>query len=187
VGAIKDDAAWEAAFDFVIRNEGTALSENHNDPGGTTKFGISQKQYPNLDIKSLTLEQAKEIYYSDYWIPSRAGLINNIPIACKYFDFYVNAGPDDAGIVLQQAINFFIPNKVREDGLVGRKTIEALNELLSARPKHTLHFLLAYAARQWDKYYRLVSARSQLSAFAFGWTARAFRIPIGLTEPNSNP
>lgn len=40
--------------------------------GGETKYGISKKQYPNIDIKNLTIEQAKDIMYRDYWVKSGA-------------------------------------------------------------------------------------------------------------------
>lgn len=37
-----------------------------NDPGGKTKYGISQKAYPALNIKALTLNEVKKIYFRDY-------------------------------------------------------------------------------------------------------------------------
>jgi lysozyme family protein len=55
--------AWETAIAFVLRMEGGTTVENDpHDPGGMTKFGISHKAFPDLDIANLTLEQAKEIY-----------------------------------------------------------------------------------------------------------------------------
>ena len=33
-----------------------------------TKFGISAMSYPSLNIKQLTIEQAKDIYYHDFWL-----------------------------------------------------------------------------------------------------------------------
>ena len=32
-----------------------------------TKFGISAARYPFLDIKNLTLAEAKDIYFDDFW------------------------------------------------------------------------------------------------------------------------
>jgi lysozyme family protein len=37
------------------------------DPGGETKYGISKRTYPHLDIKNLTLDDAKWLYSKDYW------------------------------------------------------------------------------------------------------------------------
>ena len=58
---------FDKAFEFTIGVEGGYVNDP-SDPGGETKFGVSKKSYPNLDIKNLTITQAKEIYYKDYWI-----------------------------------------------------------------------------------------------------------------------
>lgn len=56
----------DKALKFTLKWEGGYV--NHpNDPGGETKFGISKRQYPHLDIGSLTLEDAIAIYRKDYW------------------------------------------------------------------------------------------------------------------------
>ena len=57
---------FDRAFRFLIGEEGGYSADPH-DPGGETKFGISKRAYPQLDIKSLTLDQAKAIYRRDYW------------------------------------------------------------------------------------------------------------------------
>jgi len=58
---------WQIAIDFVIKMEGEEYENDSKDTGGETKFGISKRAYPNLDIKNLTKEQAVEIYKKDYW------------------------------------------------------------------------------------------------------------------------
>lgn len=65
-----DDLFWRCIA-FVFESEG-GLSEDPNDKGGTTKYGISQRAYPNLDIKNLTRQQAELIYRADYWHASGA-------------------------------------------------------------------------------------------------------------------
>ena len=37
------------------------------DPGGETKFGISKRAHPDLDIANLTRDQAGAVYRRDYW------------------------------------------------------------------------------------------------------------------------
>lgn len=57
---------FDSAIGDVLRAEGGYV----NDPvdrGGATKYGISQKAYPKLDIANLTEAQAREIYKRDYW------------------------------------------------------------------------------------------------------------------------
>jgi len=53
--------AFEVALNFVLKWEGGYVNDPR-DSGGETKFGISKKAYPNLDIKNLTQQQAGEIY-----------------------------------------------------------------------------------------------------------------------------
>ena len=60
------DLIWNKAFDMVIGNEGGYVNDPY-DKGRETKYGISKKQYPHVDIPSLTLEQARDIYHKDYW------------------------------------------------------------------------------------------------------------------------
>ena len=82
---------FEKAFERVIGHE-AGYTTGRGDPGGETKYGISKRQYPHLDIKNLTLEQAKQIYKRDYWdkIPKE------LPPYIKFqvFDFAVNHAPE---------------------------------------------------------------------------------------------
>lgn len=57
---------FERAFKLIIGEEGGYVNDPL-DPGGETKFGISKRAYPNVDIRNLTLEMAKAIYKRDYW------------------------------------------------------------------------------------------------------------------------
>lgn len=61
---VPTDDLFARCIAFVFESEG-GLSEDPNDKGGTTKFGISQRAYPNVDIKNLTRQQAELIYRSD--------------------------------------------------------------------------------------------------------------------------
>lgn len=81
---------FDRAVDFVLEREG-GLSEDPNDPGGLTKYGISQKAYPNLDIKNLTIDDAKKIYYEDYWLKSGCNELN-FPFDIIVFDTSVHCG-----------------------------------------------------------------------------------------------
>ncbi|MBK8754113.1 MAG: hypothetical protein IPL99_21800 [Candidatus Competibacteraceae bacterium] len=52
----------------ILAEEGR-LSNDPHDPGGLTKYGISHRSYPNLNIAGLTLADAEGIYHRDYWLP----------------------------------------------------------------------------------------------------------------------
>ena len=61
------------------------------DPGGETKWGISRRFHPTVDVKNLTQEEAADIYYSEYWVPSGACLAD-FPNCVAILDTAVNDG-----------------------------------------------------------------------------------------------
>lgn len=74
---------WQRSRAFVRKWEGdyqNVENDSGNWTGGAvgvgelkgTKYGISAASYPHLDIKNLTIEQADEIYFRDYWQASGA-------------------------------------------------------------------------------------------------------------------
>jgi lysozyme family protein len=56
-----------------------------------TKYGISAMTYPDLDIRNLTLDQAKAIYKRDWWDRINADDLHPA-IVFQVWDFAVNAG-----------------------------------------------------------------------------------------------
>lgn len=100
--------AFERAVAFVLQQEG-GLSTDPNDPGNYTggrfvgtKYGISARSYPNLDIANLTLDEAKEIYQRDYWQASGADKLP-WPLSLTVLDFAVNAGVGAAHQALKES------------------------------------------------------------------------------------
>jgi lysozyme family protein len=81
---------FDTAFNLVVGIEG-GYSNDPADPGGETKFGISKRAYPQVDIANLTLEQAKAIYLRDYWHLCKC---DELPadMALLVFDAAVNQG-----------------------------------------------------------------------------------------------
>lgn len=61
--------AFEVAVTFTLSREGGYVVDT---TGGETNFGISKRSHPNVDIKNLTIDLAKEIYYEEYWLGSQA-------------------------------------------------------------------------------------------------------------------
>jgi hypothetical protein len=81
---------FEKALAFVLRWEGGYSNDPH-DPGGETKFGISKRSYPDVNIKDLTRESAAQLYRRDYW--SVMGCDQRLPdIGLVVFDSAVNCG-----------------------------------------------------------------------------------------------
>ena len=150
---------FEKAFKYVIYNEGGYVNDP-SDLGGETKYGISKRSYPHLDIKNLTLEQAKKIYLCDYWLKGKFEQISDDTLATQLFDLSVNLGIKAETIVLQRALR---------DGLLGPITLSATN---NADPQALLAAMKSEAAG----YYRLIAARNpQQQKFLSGWLRRAYR------------
>lgn len=124
---------FDLAFERVVGHEG-GFGADPKDRGNWTtgiigqgalrgtKFGISAMSYPDLDIKNLTLEQAKAIYKRDFWDRAKGDQYDTA-IAYQLFDIAVNNGNGNAVRMLQRAAG------VADDGQVGALTIAAVKSL----------------------------------------------------------
>lgn len=61
------------------------------DPGGETKFGISKRAHPGIDIKGLTLPQALHIYRAEYWDANNLDSVA-YPYSCACLDSFIQHG-----------------------------------------------------------------------------------------------
>ena len=111
-------SAFDSIIEMILKHEGGYV-DHPTDPGGRTKYGISQRAYPDLDIKNLTIEEAKEIYRDDYWCRIKG---DDLPagVACAVMDYAVNSGISRASKALQAACG--IKNG---DGIIGPHTLSA--------------------------------------------------------------
>jgi lysozyme family protein len=111
---------FDRAFLLVLGYEG-GYGIDTRDSGGETKYGISKAQYPNLDIKNLTIDDAKAIYRSDYWHAFHCGEIP-WPLGFAFFDSVVQFAPRNPIRWLQGAVGAVV------DGVLGPRTIQVVNE-----------------------------------------------------------
>ena len=81
---------FDKAVKFTLKWEGGYSNDPH-DSGGETNFGISKRSYPDLDISKLTLKQAKEIYYQNYWLKAGCDELP-YPFNICVFNCAVNCG-----------------------------------------------------------------------------------------------
>ena len=154
---------FDKIIEVVLHHEGGYVNDPQ-DPGGETNFGIAKRIHPDVDIKNLTKEGAKEIYYQDYWMKNR---VPQLPDNLKhiYFDMCVNQGRGRAVKILQRAANAKGAN-LKVDGGLGPKTIGALKNVELDRVR-------AYRI----KYYAdLVTRKPDLEKFYFGWFRRGLEV-----------
>lgn len=126
---------FDTAFDRLIGHEGKYVNDPR-DNGGETQWGISKRSYPAVDIKNLTLQGAKAIYYRDFWLPLADA---HAAVKFQVFDFAVNGGLSTGLRKLQSAIG------VADDGHWGphsAKTLQTfeLNDVLLRFNKERLRF-----------------------------------------------
>lgn len=157
---------FDKAFDVLIGHEG-GYTDDRRDPGNWTggkvgsgalkgtKFGIAANTYGQLDIKNLTVAQAKEIYRRDFWDRMQ---LQRLPPEVRFdlFDAAVNSGVGRANRFLQAAVG------VKQDGIVGPVTLAAANKMLPLEldKKINGHRLL------------FMASLSVWPSFARGWARR---------------
>lgn len=116
---------FDEAFSVLMRHEG-GLVDDPNDPGGETKYGVSKRAYPALDIASLTLDQAAAIYRRDYWGPAGCDAVPDA-LRMDLFDMAVNSGVKASVRCLQRAAG------EAADGILGPKTLQAIQSMPATR------------------------------------------------------
>lgn len=140
---------------------------NVHDLGGWTNSGITLDTWKRLgydndgdghrdlaDLRAMTYEQWYSIIKQGYWDRAQADSMLNQSVANMIVDFMITSG--GAPRVVQRTVG------VRADGIIGPRTIAAIN----AQPADILFSRLASARLH---YYRRLPAWSQ---FGNGWTRR---------------
>jgi len=153
---------FKDAVKIVLKHEGGYV-DDPVDPGGETNMGISKKAYPFLDIKNLTIKQASDIYFKDYWLKAK---VSKVPgeLSMIYFDMVVKMGRSRAVKILQEAITAK-GVKTTVDGGIGPQTIS--NALKSGlEPERLRSYRVKY-------YADLVNRKPKLGKYWYGWYRRA--------------
>lgn len=164
------------AFDRLISHEG-GYSDDPRDSGNWTggapgvgqlkgtKFGIAASSYGYLDIKNLTIEDAKAIYQRDFWDACGDA---HPAIKFQLFDASVNHGRSNAIRFLQRAV------KVADDGEWGVISQTALNQM---DPNDVLLRFLAYRLKFW-------ASLQKFDIYGRGWTNRGAENLLYAAEDN---
>lgn len=173
-------AAFERALDFVLRWEGGFVNDP-DDPGGATNMGVTQATYDRwrnrkgkhwADVRQITHEEVRQIYFEDYWTPV---VRPRWPgrIATVLFDTAINMGPRRGIKILQEAINRVLDGTALIcDGISGRQTEQAMRECLSQGPGLIDRLLDAYLDIRRGVYHAIVERRPSSRKFLRGWLNR---------------
>jgi len=156
---------FDEIIEVLLEHEGGYVNDP-TDLGGETKYGITKRFYPDVDIKNLTKEQAKEIYKKDYWVKNKVPQLPN-NLKHIYFDMCINQGRGTAVKVLQRAVNAK-GGDLKVDGGFGPKTIEAINKYNLSADRVRCYRL--------KHYYDLVNRKPEQEKFLFGWFRRTIEV-----------
>lgn len=151
------DQDLHRAFEVVVGIEGGYVNDP-KDPGGETKWGISKRAYPALDIKNLTRQEAEGIYLRDYWLKCKCDQLK-WPLNLFLFDSAVNQGHDAAIKMLQKALG------VAQDGMIGPIT---LGKAKLAGPEQIAMFMSYRALRY--------TGTRNFDRYGTGWFKRMFLV-----------
>ena len=160
---------FDKAFEYTMKWEGGAACTNDpDDPGGLTKWGISKRSHPDIDIENLTEEAAKTLYALGYWGGINGNLLaeKSERVAIKVFDAGVNMGTVRAVRFLQEILNGLLDEKVAVDGRLGPRTLEAVSMVDEEE-------LLDHYVIRLEMYYTKLDKPKYIK----GWLRRARALP----------
>lgn len=193
---------FAAAVENVLNVEGGYVN-HPNDPGGPTKRGISLRflkaegkldldgdgildfdldfdgDLDGADIRKLTPQDARVLYFRCFW--DRLGLdALPRPLGEMVFDQSVNGGRAAGVKLLQRAINSCLrrggntaPLPIVEDGILGTRTIQAMNWIIHWARLGTPALAMAYRDAAARRYVELADRNPKLRVFLNGWLRRA--------------
>ncbi len=151
---------FENAVTMIMKIEGGYVCDPL-DPGGATKWGISHKSFPEINIATLTDEQARSLYFTHYWIPGKCALVPE-RLRLIYFDMCVLHGIPAAVRTLQTALNG-AGYRIDIDGIIGDETLSVAVHL---EPERLRSYRVLRIAN-------IVSNRPSMEKFWYGWYKRA--------------
>jgi lysozyme family protein len=177
-------SSFGPAIAVVLRHEGGWV-DDPDDLGGETNYGISSliikrenisPAYLGLNpdtqgqrgwLRPLSVEAASRVYERLFWDRYGYKAILDQTVATKVFDCAVNCGPARAHAMAQRAAAVVSGAQVTADGIMGPKTIAAINACQPAA------FVAAFAQQMRNHYEAIIQARPQNAKFRANWLRRA--------------
>jgi lysozyme family protein len=165
------DVFYSKILPLTLIFEG-GFTDNPKDRGGRTNFGITQRVYDgyrrgkNLsynDVKDISMEEVREIYYKDYYMPSKCSEMPE-KISVVVFDTAVNSGVGRSIKTLQQAIGCKI------DGSMGPETLLRFKDYLKNHDQ--MAFINSFTKIRDNFYHAIVERDFTQNIFLKGWLRR---------------
>ncbi len=153
---------FDRAMEFTLRWEGGYV--NHpTDPGGETNFGIAKRSHPDVDIKNLTEELAKDIYREKYWDKVHGDDLAPA-VALAVMDYAVNSGTSRSAKTLQKVVGAGV------DGAIGPNTLKKVAVAVEKDGENSV--AQAVVMERVGFLCRLVKNKPEMIVFLHGWMKR---------------
>lgn len=159
--------AFQHAVAVVLEHEGSEYTNDADDSGGPTKYGITLEDLREndpaataQDVQNLTEDQAKVIYYKKYWLGPNIDLLPTGPLQLCVFDQGVLLGPKKAIEILQGSLD------VAADGIIGPITLGEIGHFKDG------HIAIEFLCNTQNHFIDIVVGRPSQIKFLKGWLAR---------------
>lgn len=167
---------FDQSFAFLLIDEG-GFSNNPNDSGGATNWGITQYDLAKFlgrpvtidEVKSMSQATAKSIYQAYYWDPLGLDRITLYAKACAIFDIAVVCGLGVGSRLAQEACNMSGAGLVI-DGHLGPLSAGAIN----GAPN--MAFIRDISEILEARFNAIAERNPNDQVFLKGWIARARRL-----------
>lgn len=154
---------------FTLQQEG-GFSDDPNDPGGATNYGITLQTLRNYtgnalltadDIRNIGMDTVRAIYQANYWQRMRCDALP-AGVDLMVFDSGMNIGTGRSAEMLQEAAGL---SGADVDGAIGPQTLAAVARVAPAA-------MIGDLADRQRAYYRSLAT---FPTFGRGWLARVDR------------
>lgn len=156
-------ADFDLAVRKVLAREGGAkVNRDPDDRGGVTKYGISSRAYPDVDVAAMSEFDACRIYKRDYWGRVRGDEITSQLVAENIFDTCVNMGVRTGSRMVQVAAGI-----EPADGIIGSASLGKLNSIMERT------FIALFTIAKIARYASICKRGPSQRKFLLGWINRS--------------
>ncbi|WP_299134556.1 glycosyl hydrolase 108 family protein [uncultured Tenacibaculum sp.] len=161
----------EGGYQKLVKDKGN-YNSLHELVG--TNHGVSAKFYETIigrppteeDMRSLTKIEAHVLFKNEFWDKVRADEIKSQAVAEVIADHAINANPRVTVRIVQRSLNKYFGKNLAVDGVVGYKTIEAINSVNQTK-------LFEKIAQERIAYYKRLR---DFQYFGKSWTGRVYAL-----------
>lgn len=158
----------------IVREGGSAYTNDPDDAGGPTKYGVTQGALSEWrgrpvsadEVRALTEAEAIEIYRRRYF-PAGVEVVKDPAFLELFFDYGVNSGPAAATKALQTVLKRIGKYAGDIDGGFGKMTRDAL-----ATVDNVPALFYALKCERYEAYMRYIGRVPTQAKYATGWSNR---------------